>query len=198
MQWIVYLLILHANLITLERIDIFRRSLPENKIIAELLTDDGQFPNNPSLPLLLYKGVFDLSEESPALVIEGLFKKNGWGGMWRNGIYDFHHYHSTAHEVLGVCSGWADIQLGGQSGIKVRLEKKDVILIPAGVAHNNLGQSSDFRVVGAYPHGQHWDMNYGNPGERPGADHNIAEVPLPEKDPVYGHSGPVIDYWVNK
>ncbi len=75
--------------------------------------------------------------------------------MWRNGIYGFHHYHSTAHEVLGVYAGWTDVQFGGQAGIGVRLEKNDVVLIPAGVAHKNLAQSTGFGIVGAYPRGQH-------------------------------------------
>lgn len=198
MQWIVFVLILYVNVIAMERTNNFGGPLPEEKIITKLLTDDGQFPNNASLPLLLYKDAFVLAEEDPALEIEERFMKNGWGGMWRNGIYDFHHYHSTAHEVLGVYSGWADVQLGGATGIKVRLEKNDVVLIPAGVAHKNLGQSSDFRVVGAYPYGQQWDMNYGKAGERPVTDRNISEVPLPENDPVYGHSGPVVDHWLNR
>ncbi|MBS0000436.1 MAG: hypothetical protein KFF73_15755 [Cyclobacteriaceae bacterium] len=69
------------------------------------------------------------------------------------------------------------------------------MLIPAGVAHKNLGSSADFRVVGAYPEGQSWDMNYGKEWERPTADENIRKVKLPVMDPVFGQEGPVIDQW---
>ena len=71
----------------------------------------------------------------------------------------------------------------------------DVIIIPAGVAHKNLGSSGDFRCVGAYPPGQDWDMNYGKAGERPAADENIANVPLPVADPVFGFEGPLMKNW---
>jgi mannose-6-phosphate isomerase-like protein (cupin superfamily) len=71
----------------------------------------------------------------------------------------------------------------------------DVVIIPAGVAHKNLGASRDFGVVGAYPAGQDYDMNYGKHGERPRVDENIARVPLPESDPVFGSDGPLLNYW---
>lgn len=159
------------------------------------LEDDGTIPNNASLPLIIYKKVFVLPDDDPAGVFEQLFETNGWGGTWRNGIYGYHHYHSTAHEVLGIARGRAKVQLGGERGIVQDVEAGDVVVIPAGVAHKNLGASSDFLVVGAYPAGQHYDMNYGKPGERPRADRNIAEVPLPDSDPVYGKDGPLVEHW---
>jgi uncharacterized protein YjlB len=165
------------------------------EVIHELLKDDGTYPNNQRLPLLLYRGALDLPPEDAAATIEALFWDHHWGNSWRNGVYDFHHYHSTAHEVLGVYGGTATIQLGGEQGITVTVERGDVVIIPAGVAHKNLGASPDFRVVGAYPRGQQWDMNYGKPGERPQADERIARVPLPENDPVYGADGPLQEHW---
>ncbi len=167
----------------------------ETQIITRLLQDDGTFPNNEKLPLIVYKNAIDLSGGEGASKVENTFQVNGWGGSWRNGIYSYHHYHSTAHEVLGVYEGNARVQLGGPEGEVFEVEKGDVILIPAGVAHKNLESSSDFRVVGAYPEGQSWDMNYGKEGERPAADRNIEKVPLPDKDPVYGSVGPVHDHW---
>lgn len=148
--------------------------------------------------MLHYRGVLVLPDKGAAEEVERVFSTNGWGNMWRNGIYDVHHYHSTAHEALGVYAGWARVQLGGPNGVEVRIEEGDVVVIPAGVAHKNLGQSGDFRVVGAYPRGQRWDMNYGNKGERPAADNNIAEVAPPDTDPVFGEDGPLVAKWHNR
>lgn len=164
------------------------------EIITVTLKDDGTFPNNENLPLIVYRQALVFGNGGPE-VVEKIFARNGWGGSWRNGIYGYHHYHSTAHEVLGVYSGSCKVQLGGPEGRSFEIKKGDVVLIPAGVAHKNLGSSSDFRVVGAYPEGQSWDMNYGKPGERPAADENIAKVALPEMDPVFGKEGPVNEQW---
>jgi uncharacterized protein YjlB len=158
-----------------------------------MLADDGPYPNNTVYPALIYRRVITASVS--ALIFEQLFEANGWHGTWRNGVYGFHHYHSTAHEVLGVVSGRAGVQLGGDNGIVADLSAGDVVLIPAGVAHKNLGSSTDFAVVGAYPVGQQWDMNFGKPGERPRVDENIASVPKPETDPVYGPTGPLAKLW---
>jgi uncharacterized protein YjlB len=164
-------------------------------VLAHSLKDDGTYPNNERLPLLAYQGALRLPERNPAGVFEALFGTNRWGRSWRNGVYGVHHYHSTAHEVLGVYSGTAQVQFGGEGGVVLSVSAGDVVVIPAGVAHKNLGASGDFRVVGAYPRGQRWDLCYGEPGERPGADRNIARVPLPEADPIYGPEGPLVEYW---
>ena len=105
------------------------------------------------------------------------------------------HYHSSAHEVLGVFSGSARVQFGGETGIVLEVRAGDVVVIPAGVSHRNLGASRNFGVVGAYPNGQSWDMQYGKPGERPAADQRIARVPIPATDPVCGVDGPVCALW---
>ena len=163
--------------------------MADKLIIPHHLADDGAFPNN-RLPLLVYPGAVLLAgHPDPAAVFEALFRANRWGSSWRNGVYSFHHYHSTAHEVLGVYGGEAVIQFGGESGVAVEARRGDAILIPAGVAHKKLSSSAGFAVVGAYPAGQHWDMNYGKPGERPQADQNIAQVGMPERDPVLGEGG---------
>lgn len=159
------------------------------------LKDDGQFPNNERLPLILYRNAVNNADQDSASIIENLFSKNHWVGSWRNGIYNIHHYHSTAHEVLGVYSGSASVQLGGEQGIICELHIGDVVVIPAGVAHKRLKSSADFRVVGAYPTGQTWDMCYGKKGERPKTDQNITDVPTPQTDPVLGDEGPLLDLW---
>jgi len=159
------------------------------------LTDDGVFPNNPNLPLLVYPQAVAITGLKPAVAFETRFGSNRWGDSWRNGIYDYHHYHSTAHEVLGVFSGSARVACGGDGGVVLEVHAGDVVVIPAGVAHKNLGSSGDFGVVGAYPEGQDWDMNTGKPGERPKADRAIATVPLPHADPVFGAAGPLVSLW---
>jgi uncharacterized protein YjlB len=163
-----------------------------------IFRDDGRFPNNSRLPLLLYSGAIVLNNSNTAqtaVTIENVFRQNSWVGSWRNGIYGRHHYHSTAHEVLGVYSGSASVQFGGEQGGKYEVKSGDVVVVPAGVAHICLQASSDFRVVGAYPRGQIWDMCYGTPDERPLTDRNIAGVPRPEDDPVYGKEGPLMKLW---
>jgi uncharacterized protein YjlB len=164
------------------------------KTIAEVLRDDGTFPNS-ALPLVAFQRAFDPAGGNLARRIEEVFAANGWGGGWRNGIYGFHHYHSSAHEALGVYRGSARVQLGGEQGITVSIAAGDVVVIPAGVAHKNLGASRDFAVVGAYPDGQRLDMNYGKAAERPGADERIAQVALPRMDPVHGAGGPLLGLW---
>jgi uncharacterized protein YjlB len=165
------------------------------QVVCETLEDDGTYPNNGALPLLAYRGAVQLPARDPAAAFEALFRANGWGGSWRDGVYGYHHYHSTAHEVLGVYGGTARVQLGGEAGVVVEVHAGDVVIIPAGVAHKNLGASADFRVVGAYPRGQRPDMNDGREGERPRADQNIADVATPAADPVYGVSGPLGEHW---
>lgn len=150
----------------------------------------GEFPNSPALPVLLYRKAF-AGDGCGAQAIERRFTENGWGGTWCDGLYAFHHYHSRGHEALGVCKGWARVQLGGDAGEVVRLEAGDAAVLPAGVAHKNIESSPDFRVVGAYPPGQWPDMNTGKPGERAAAERVIAALPHPATDPVEGAGGPL-------
>ena len=170
--------------------------IQKENTITYTLKDDGVYPNNNELSLIIYKGVFNAgNEEDISDKIIPVLKKNGWVNAWKNGIYGMHHYHSTAHEILGICQGEANVQLGGPEGIKIKVEKGDAIVIPSGVAHRNLGASEDFACVGAYPAGQSYDMNYGKEDERPGVIENIKNTPLPEKDPIYGKEGPVVNLW---
>jgi uncharacterized protein YjlB len=156
--------------------------------------DDGIFPNS-ALPLLFYRQAITANAKDPASVFEQCFTENDWTNSWRNGVYSFPHYHSTSHEVLGVYSGTATLRLGGEHGKSVEVHAGDVIVIPAGLAHQNIGASDDFGVVGAYPGGREWDLLRGLPGERPKADENIAALPLPKNDPIYGTKGPLRRIW---
>lgn len=155
--------------------------------------DDGKIPNN-KLPLLIYHNAFSERNSKGAAWLEERFATNNWTNSWRNGVYSFHHYHSTSHEVLGIYSGNALLHLGGEHGEKIKVQAGDVIVIPAGVGHKNLG-SQNLGVVGAYPDGRSWDMNKGLPGERPKADENIAALPIPENDPIFGKDTGLIKIW---
>lgn len=158
-------------------------------------TAGGGVPNNPRLPLLVYRGVLETEGNDPAARCEQLFTRHHWPAAWRNGVYDYHHFHTTAHEALGIVRGEARVRFGGPGGQTVQVRAGDVVVIPAGVGHKNEGASGDLLVVGAYPKGQDWDICPARPGERDCALASIADVPVPESDPVYGADGPLIEEW---
>lgn len=166
-------------------------------IIPYRLRDDGVFPNNDKFPLIFYKDVLILSPDAGDKPVINLFSDHNWKNAWTDGIFDYHHYHSISHEVIGIVSGIATVQLGGGSGILLELHRGDVMVIPAGVAHKKITGSDDFECVGAYPDGMDYDIKTGRPGERPVADENIRKVPIPATDPVYGDDGPLLKYWKN-
>lgn len=149
--------------------------------------DDGVIPNN-QLPLLLYRDAFPLRGDAGAAWLEEQFAANGWTNSWRWTIYNFHHYHSNTHEVLGVFNGSALVHLGGEKGKQVHIQAGDIIVIPAGVGHKRISDDH-LAVVGAYPDGMIPDLNKGLKGERPQTDHNIAAVPIPRRDPILGEDG---------
>jgi uncharacterized protein YjlB len=156
--------------------------------------DDGVYPGS-VLPLLLYRAATIGDREDRASFFERTFAQNDWCNSWRNGVYAFAHYHSTSHEALAVYNGTAKLRLGGEPGQIVEVRAGDVILIPAGVAHQSIDASSDFNVVGAYPDGRNWDLLRGLPGERPKSDDTIAALPIPDCDPIYGADGPMRQIW---
>ncbi|MCW3087455.1 MAG: cupin protein [Sediminibacterium sp.] len=162
--------------------------------ITYLLHDNGQFPNS-KLPVIHHKNAIDLPFFRSAHAIEKIFEENGWTNNWDSGIYTYHHYHSITHEAFGVYKGRALLLLGGENGKHVVIQKGDVIIIPAGVAHKNMGKEEDALCIGGYPEGKDFDMNYGNPGERPQTDLNIAGVPIPSTDPVFGMDSGLVELW---
>ena len=170
------------------------KALDAATIEEHLFTDDGHVPNNTLLPLIGYRGVLDTGPHAAA-DCEALFAGNDWSASWRDGIYAHHHYHSTAHEVLGIAAGWVRVRLGGEGGKTVELRAGDVVVIPAGVAHKNEGASPDLLVVGAYPRGQSPDMRSPGVTDHARALPQIAAVPLPAGDPVHGRSGPLVERW---
>ena len=163
-------------------------------VVQHLLREDDYFPNNPSLPLLIYKNAMNLPEEDGASLIEKIFEQNNWSNAWRDGIYDYHHYHSNTHEAIGVYSGHCIVQFGGDHGITKELRVGDVVIIPAGVAHKKIA-GKNFKCVGAYPNGMNYNIHLGKPGEKEITNPEIARVPLPQTDPLFGSDGPLKLYW---
>jgi uncharacterized protein YjlB len=156
--------------------------------------DDGLIPNNP-MPLLIYKRAVDVARADPAQAIEVLFGGNGWGQMWRNGIFDYAHYHATVHEALGVARGHALVLFGGEQGDAIELKPGDVAVLPAGTGHKRLFATHDFQVVGAYPPGPQMQITLPTPDNYRRALRTIPHVPLPESDPVYGRDGALLELW---
>lgn len=156
--------------------------------------DDGKIPNS-KYPLLVYQSAFSLKGNAGANWLEERFKANNWFNSWRWGVYPFHHYHSTTHEVLGCFQGSALLHMGGEKGEKIQVKAGDILIIPAGVGHKCISHSNDFTVVGAYPNGRDWDLLKGDTDDRPMADKNIAAVPLPEKDPFTGKNDGLLALW---
>lgn len=165
--------------------------MKEPEYLAYVFRDDGEIPNNEILPLVIYPGILNDFIDR----MNKVFLRKGWDGIWIGSVFDYHHYHSTAHEVLGVVSGHAIIQFGGKHGREIKVSPGDVVMIPAGVGHKNNGSTQDFRVVGGYPEGQDRDLCTGDPSERPEVLHNIRAVPLPTTDPVFGEKGKLLDLW---
>jgi uncharacterized protein YjlB len=158
--------------------------------------DDGKTPNNARLPLVLYRDVVRTERGvDPAAVYEDIFAAHGWSDSWRNGIHPFLHFHTVAHEVLGIARGTATVQFGGDRGTTVTVRRGDVVVLPAGTGHRRISASADLLVVGAYPSSSAFDQR--RPGE---IDHReavarIAKVPTPSQDPVYGSDGPLTQLW---
>ena len=149
--------------------------------------DDGSIPNNPRLPVLLYRTALPPGDPATA---EALFAANGWPPAWRNGIHPYHHYHPNAHEALAIVRGEVTVQLGGAAGPTRTLAAGDVVVLPAGVGHRNLGASADLLVVGAYPPGAAPEEFTGTEAQHAEALPAIDMVEDPPSDPVAGGPWP--------
>jgi len=200
--------------------DVQKQDLPigvlsDAQVEAFRLEPSAGFPNNPRLPALIYRGAFRLpgqsclthasrhlraadehaANELAARTIEKTFARHRWSSGWRDGVYDYHHFHSTAHEVLGCYWGRATLQLGGPFGPSLGFARGDVLVLPACTAHKLVAASEDFCVIGAYERGRSYDMQLGDPAHHLASERRAREVPLPEFDPVYGDGGPLLLAW---
>lgn len=172
-----------------------RALLRDRKPLTYRFKDDGYIPNHPSWPFVIYKSVVRLPKSlDPAAIFEDLFKSNGWNDCWRNGIYDYVHYHSRIHEVLGIARGSGKVQFGGSKGRVVSLKAGDVAILPAGTGHHCLKASDDFLVVGAYPPKGAYD-ECTSQDDHKRAVTAIAKAARPRSDPVYGKDGPLLQAW---
>ena len=156
--------------------------------------DDGLVPNNP-MPFLVYKQAIPVDNADPEASIERLFGANGWGDMWRNGIFDYPHYHATVHEALGIARGHARVRFGGDEGKQIEVAAGDVAILPAGTGHQCISASDDFSVVGAYPPGPRMQVTLPTPENHRKALKTIPAVKLPTTDPVMGENGPLVRLW---
>ena len=173
-----------------------RRKVRRSKPHAIMFRDDGSIPNNARLPFLLYRGAVGLTGSAdPAAILEELFNANDWGDSWRNGIYEYVHYHSRTHEVLGIARGHARVRFGGNEGKIIALRSGDVVILPAGTGHQHISASKNLLVVGAYPPSGSYDECMPLPEHHARALKSIPKVPTPAKDPVYGRGGPLQELW---
>src|SRR6476620_10259317 len=141
-----------------------------------------RIPNHPSFAVLIYHDVDGVADGADAA--RRLFARHGWGGSWVDGVFDFHHFHSTSHEALAVVAGTATIELGGPQGETFEVAAGDVLVLPAGTGHRRASANPDFRVVGAYPRGQE-DYDLLREADA-AALKRIAELGAPPSDPVGG------------
>lgn len=154
----------------------------------------GEIPNNP-LPLVLCRAALGPTLSTPS-GCQALFHRNGWGGNWVDGIFDYWHFHVTGHEVLGCVAGEAEVGFGGDNGAKITFRAGDVVVIPGGVGHKRLSEKrGGFTVVGGYPPDQ--DGAIARPGDFvvEEAERRISELALPKSDPVSGLAGPLFAAW---
>jgi uncharacterized protein YjlB len=156
------------------------------------LKPNGWMPNSP-LPVLLYRSALPSSADLAA-EMERVFIANKWPPQWRNGVYSFHHYHSTAHEVLGFAAGYADLMLGGQGGETVTVHAGDVLVLPTGTGHCRIAASDDFLVIGAYPENEQWDIC--RSAATPETLASMRKVRFPQSDPLTGPTGALPELWI--
>jgi uncharacterized protein YjlB len=164
--------------------------------VTHKFADDGRIPNNPTLPLILYRGGIHLAgSPDPEDVIEKKFAANGWGDMWRNGIYPYAHYHSMIHEVMGIARGRATVRFGGEKGREIEIGPGDVVILPAGTGHQCLKQTPTLVVIGAYPPSGKYNLCRASKPDHAKALVTIPKVPPPAVDPVFGPKGPLLALW---
>lgn len=149
---------------------------------------------NSRFPLIVYRAALENDACSPD-GCAALFRRNGWQGLWLNGVFSYWHYHAQSHEVLGCVAASAHIGFGGDHGVSTDFNAGDVVLIPAGVGHKRLSQQPGFLVIGGYPPGQDGAITDAGKVDMEVAIALAGAVPAPQTDPVLGVSGGLHDVW---
>ncbi len=166
--------------------------MKKQNVITYYFENDGDIPNN-ILPVIIYKNALQYLTDK---IFESTFLQNGWTNNWQDIILTEDHFHSNTHEVLGLKSGEARLMLGGRKGEIVNVEQGDVIILPAGVGHFSVDNSTDYQFVGGYPNGADWNLKFSLKKEdSPSILAEIANIPIPEKDPIFGDNGPLFEFW---
>ena len=150
----------------------------------------------PSLPLVVYRGPLTFEGAAdPAAVFEESFARHGWVNSWRNGIFDFLHFH-TPHTRCWASSGaMPRSSSAARKAGRSSFGAGDVAVLPAGTGHRRTACSADLLVVGAYPKGGTYDQPRPTQISHGAAVAAIARTPLPGQDPVYGRDGPLKVLW---
>ena len=173
-----------------------RALLVDRKANTYRFKDDGLTPNHPAWPLIHYRGAIRPADPfDVAAIFEVLFDSHGWRDSWRDGVFDFLHYHSSTHEVLGIARGSVKVRFGGAKGRNIQLKVGDVVVQPAGTGHQRIDASRDLLVVGAYPAKSDYDECHPTKADHDRALQAIRRVKPPRADPVYGTAGPLKALW---
>ena len=161
---------------------------------AFMLEPHDWVPNNRKLPIVIYWRALMPDSGNLAAAYEILFEHNAWPPQWRDSIFDYHHFHATAHEVLGVADGSAQVIVGGPRGRVLTLSAGDALLLPAGTGRCLQSFAGHFQVVAGYPEGQQGDIR--REALTPDELTAMEALPFPALDPIDGKHGPLVEHWL--
>jgi len=165
-----------------------------DEVVALHVPPHDGVPNHPRWAALLYPAA--LADDRDIDRIKALFERNRWFRVWHWTVFDYHHFHPSAAEVLAVAAGSASIRLGGPAGRTYLVQVGDVMVLPPGFGHCLKAASADFVVVGAYPEGQERrEVVRAGRAAMEAAFPVVAAVPRPATDPLFGTRGPLVEYW---
>jgi uncharacterized protein YjlB len=151
----------------------------------------GRVPNNDRYPAVIARNA--LGREQNDTAVKALLRANGWGGAWTWQVFDYHHFHPDAFEVLVVARGSATLMLGGPQGEKIDVMAGDVMILPPGFGHRQTEARNGFQICGAYPPGQEdYTVIKAEDGYDEAMLEQIVAVPEPVTDPVWGGDGPLL------
>jgi uncharacterized protein YjlB len=158
------------------------------EVLRIYVSDDGTFPNNDKYPVLIYQDAYHGSSKEATKCME---RDREWTSPWTWGIFSYHHYHSTAWELLVCIRGTASVRMGGPSGPTLSIRRGDLILIPPGISHQQIQDEDGFALLGSYPLkdcSASWTGSVdtlNGPPTKIQRD-NIRACPVPGKDPIFG------------